>query len=374
MWKSYLITLILTIQSAHALISNTTIFEQPPGAQRQIVFVCADRHHLGSWSDNVRQFLSLSLLPAQTKLKTLFLIENLSAPNESFNRPQDLAVLREKEAYVLGNLTQNYALTNPTEIPTLLHLWGCSQEFFQQLCTFLGLPDKTSTFLHTLPVINLDNRQRNIYYGESLSGWNFGPYNHEIVKKIQQQETAQLTIMDLLAPQAILKEYIAKSSGALRTIFEEILARQEEHKKTFFEKLATQFGIDEKTAATQPIAHLTKTRQQDLYKFLERSTLQHVLREMIEANALWHVTQHAADVIIILVGANHSGHMEGKWIHQTPGLTSYLTQLGYQAIATRGPSAEKLRDDKQAIATRMTTKMPAIIKKHIKLFVEKPPR
>lgn len=369
---SFLLLLILSQQHVSALISHVTVFKQAPNMPKQLIFVCADRHHLGSWSDNVRQFLGLSLLPQQTKLKTQFLIENLSSPNEYFNRPQDLAILHEKEIYILSNLTSNYLYPNPTELPTQLHLWGCSEDFFTQLCAFLGLPEKASSFLHNLPIINVDNRQRNIYYGESLCGWNFGPYNHEPVKKIQHQETATLTLIDLLAPQAILREYISKSTGTLRLIFEEILVRQEEHKKAFFEKLESQFGIDQKKAAMLPITQLAPTRQEAFYKFLERSPMQYVLREMIEANALWHITQRTADITIFLAGANHSGHMEGKWIHQTPGLTSYLTQLGYTNIVTRGPSAETLRDDKEKVAARMTTRIPAILKNHIKLFSKQP--
>lgn len=354
---------------ANGLITHVTVFTQPAGKHKQLVFVCGDKHNLGSWNNNVSQFLSLTQLPAETKLKTLFLVENLTSPNEYFNRPQDLLVLREKEAYLLSNLINNYLQEDPIEIPTQLHLWGCSEEFFRQLCSFLTLPKKTSSFFGKLPVINIDNRHRNIYYGESLCGWNYGPYNYFSFKKIQQEEADQLTLSDLLVGQNALKKYIAQSSGTLRSIFERIFDRQESLRLKLFEELSTRFSINKTALLTVPISQLTGAQSKTLYKYLEHSPLEYILHEMIEANALWHITQRTADITFVLAGVNHSGHMHYGGL---PGLTSYLSELGYTAIITRGPSAEVLQANRQATAKRVTTMIPKVIKNHIKRFLKQP--
>lgn len=352
----------------NGLITHTTVLTEPPGKPKQLIFVCGDRHNLGSWKDNVEQFLNLALLPNETKLKTLFLVENLSTSNEYFNRPQDLLVLREKEAYVLENLINNYLQETPIEIPTHLHLWGCSQDFFRQLCSFLTLPEKTSMFLSKLGVINIDNRHRNIYYGESLCGWNYGPYNYLEFKKIQESEAKQLTLSDLLIAQNSLKKYIAQSSGTLQSIFNRIFDRQESLRLNLFEELSRRFSINKSDMLNIPISQIAGDRSQAMYKYLKHSPLEYILHEMIEANALWHITQRTSDITIVLAGGNHSGHMQGK----TPGLTSYLAELGYTAVITRGPSQETLQSDRQAAAKQAINMIPKVIKNHIKRFLKQP--
>ena len=352
-------------QSISALITNLTLFEQGEGKEKQLVVICGDRHHLGSWQENLTQFLGFSVLPAKASKDLLFLIENLSSSNEYFKRPQDLKILREKENYILGNLIKNYTQQRPIELPTTLHFWGCSQSFFETIAKFLQLPAEAAAHLQNLPMLNIDYRHRNVYYGESLTGWPYGPYNHPIVREIQATESEQLTLLDLLTPQATLKSYISKSSGWLRNIFEEILERQEQHTKSLLQSVNVLFNIDEAAASTKSLNSLVPTRQKEFYRFLQRSTLQHILREMVEANALWHITRRSAPIIIVLAGANHTGHTEGNWQHQTPGLVRYLTWLGYKQIFDLAPNAQELQNNSSAITKKMSTEIPALVARYL---------
>lgn len=345
-----------------ALITNVTIFEKPgKNNLKSFVVVCGDRHSLGSWENNINQFLGFTLLEEKTKLKTNFLVENLSSPNSYFNRPQDLAVLREKELYLLSNLQKNFAALHPVESTTILHLWGCSNPFFETLCRQLNLGTTLVSFLTNLPVTNIDNRHRTVYYAESLIGWNYGPYNHPKVKTIQDQEILSLTIFDLLSPQEILRGYIAQSSGWLKNIFQEIFARQESHTKKFLQNLEILFKIDENMARSMPIASLTGADKTALYRYLQRSSLQYVLREMIEANALWDIMHTTNTVTVVLAGTNHTGHTAGNWQHQTPGLTNYLSWLGFKKIFEYEPDAEKLRAQPEATAQQLAIHIPTMI-------------
>ncbi len=366
MKKLILLCSLIMSQSLAALISDVTIFEKNTGTKRQLVVVCGDRHHLGSWSDNTTQFLSFAQIATRTKRKSLFLIENLSSPNAHFDRPQDRIILQAKENYVLNNLMANFGKQDTPEITSILHFFGCTKNFYAKLGSFLKLPPATATTLHALPMINIDNRHREVYYGESLIGWQFEPYSSPEVRTIQQQESQSLTLFDLLAPQATLKEYMNKSSSWLRSIFEEILQRQENHKKTLFLNLKVLLGIDELTAASKPLATLAGNRQQELYRFLQKSSLQHIFADMIEANALWHITRGEADVAIVLAGTNHTGHTEGNFINQRPGLVKYLGWLGYNEIDSMRTTNGEVRRDTQAVARRVRDEVPKMIENRIR--------
>lgn len=365
MKKFLVFSLLFLSQSISALITNLTLFEQGEGKEKQLVVICGDRHHLGSWQENLTQFLGFSVLPAKASRDLLFLVENLSSSNEYFKRPQDLKILREKENYILGNLIKNYAQPRPIELPTMLHFWGCSPSFFQAVAAFLQLPLEAATHLNSLPMLNIDYRHRNVYYGESLTGWPYGPYNHPVVREIQTTESEQLTLKDLLTPQATLTSYISKSSGWLGNIFEEILERQEQHTKSLLQNLLVLFNVDEAACSSRPLSRLAENRQKDFYRFLQRSSLQHILREMVEANALWHITKRTAPIVVVLAGANHTGHTEGNWQHQTPGLVRYLTWLGYKQILDYAPTQEELQSSPAALSKKVTTEIPALIARYL---------
>jgi hypothetical protein len=358
MYKLSIFVLFSFWGGAHALITHVTTFEADKTNFRQLVIVCGDHHQLGSWEDNVIQFIGLAQLVEKSKLRTLFLVENLSSPNEHFNRPQDLAILQEKESYIFGNLSKNYYTARPVEMPTVLHFWGCTQQFFTKFAAFLRLSASTATKLASLPVINVDNRHRNVYYGESLIGWSFGPYDHAKVREIQETESSKLTLPDLLAPQLTLKKYFNSSTGWLRSIFDEILDRQEFGRKILLQNLLSAFDIRDTTLATTPLARLAGGRQQEFYRYLQKSPLENILREMVEANALWHITQRTADIVIVLAGTNHTGHTEGNWAHQTPGLVRYLDWLGYKQTFHSSPTRVDLLKNKIEVALKLRSEVP----------------
>lgn len=369
MQKNFILTLLLVCMysKAQSLITNVSVFENPVGQKKQLVIVCGDRHTLGSWQDNLNQFLKIAAIPATSSHSTLFLVENLATPNEYFNRPQDLDILAQKENYIFENLTKHYANEKPSEAPTLLNFFGCSKKFFAKLGGFAKLPQESINELATLPVVNIDNRHRNVYYGESLAGWRFGPYSHPKVREIQKKESENLSILDLLKPQEQLKNYIAKSDGWLRATFEEIYDRQEEHKAKMLRELFSNFKIDEYRAGATAIAKLTQDRQAELFKNLERNDLQYILREMVEANALWHVSQKNANITIILAGSNHTSHTDTtNWIHKTPGLCKFLTWNGYRLVDNLGMTQNELLNNNAAILDFAREKIPAKIAQHTK--------
>ncbi len=366
------IVLFFTLFSyANGLITHVTTFEKGIADKQQLVMVCGDQHQLGSWEDNITQFFNLAELPNKTPLRVLFLVENLISPNDYFNRPQDKIVLEAKEDYIFESFAQNYTNPNPKQMPTVLHFWGCSQAFYQGLCDFLQQRSEVAARLEALPVINIDNRHRNIYYGESLIGWPFPPYCQSNVRIIQQAESESLTLFDLLAPQATLRQYLAKSSGWIRSIFDEILERQISQKKMLVQQLDDKFNLSENSIATIPLAKLAGDRQRELYSYLQHSPLETILREMVEANALWHITQRSADIIIVLAGTNHTGHTEGNWNRQTPGLTGYLNWLGFKQTTETSCTSIDLIKNKQDLALRMRSEVPNELAQHIKNFTAK---
>jgi hypothetical protein len=356
---------------ASSLITNITTFETGTGEKQQLVMICGDQHQLGSWEDNITQFFNLAELTSKTQLQVLFLVENLISPNDYFNRPQDKIILEAKEDYIFESLTQNYINPNPKQMPTVLHFWGCSQAFYAGLCDFLEKPSKFATRLAALPVINIDNRHRNIYYGEALIGWPFPPYCRSNVRTIQQAESESLTLFDLLAPQAALHQYLAKSSGWSHSIFDEILERQIAQKNLLVQELGDKFYLSENSLATIPLAKLGGNQQREFYNYLQHSPLEIILREMVEANALWHITQRSADIIIVLAGTNHTGHTENNWGRQTPGLTPYLNWLGFKQISETGYTSLELIKNKQDLARRARNEVPDELTTHIKNFTAK---
>ncbi len=356
---------------ANGLITHVTTFEKSIAEKQQLVMVCGDQHQLGSWEDNITQFFNLAQLTSETPLRVLFLVENLISPNDYFNRPQDKIILEAKEDYIFESFAQNYTNPNPKQMPTVLHFWGCSQAFYAGLCDFLQQRSEVAARLDALPVINIDNRHRNIYYGESLIGWQFPPYCRSNVRTIQQAESESLTLFDLLSPQATLREYLAKSSGWIRSIFDEILERQTSQKKMLVQQLGDKFYLSENSIATIPLAKLAGDRQRELYSYLQDSPLENILREMIEANALWHITQQSADIIIVLAGTNHTGHTEGNWTRQTPGLTRYLNWLGFKQTAETSCKSLDLIKNKEDLALRVRSEVPNELAQHIKKFTAK---
>jgi len=371
-----MLLLFLNIGTAlDGLITHVTVFEAKENSNPQLIILCGDQHQLGSWEDNVQQFLNFAQLGLDPSVKMLFLVENLTSPNDHFNRPQDKIILQAKQEYVLESLTQNYTNPNPKQMPTVLHFFGCSTDFFRGMCKFLHKSLQLPAKLSSLPTINIDNRHRNIYYGEALAGWLFPPYCHPQVKAIQQSESTVLTLQDLLSPQETLRFFLANSAGWLRSMFDEILDRQELHKKTLFQYLKTTFNIQEPMLTHDPIARLSQQhQQQNLYDYLQHSPLEKVLREMVEANALWHISQRTADVIIVFAGTNHTGHTDSNWAYQTPGLSRFLHWLGYKQIQDNGYSSIEIAKRKQELSRRLRTDIPLMIEESIKKFTIKYPQ
>jgi hypothetical protein len=179
-----------------------------------------------------------------------------------------------------------------------------------------------------------------------------------------------MALLDLLAPQKSILEFHAASTGWLRSVYQEIIDRQEQYKRELLQGMQTHFGINRQTALCTPLGALAPRDQTDLYRYLEQSSLKNVLREMIEANALWHITQRKADIIIVMAGTNHTGHNDGNFIYKTPGLTRFLTRLGYTTISTQQPLHSDLLTNKEAIARQLSSYIPALIAQQIAQFTD----
>ncbi len=316
------------------LIVHVSIFREPLRQKPQLIIIAGDRHNLGSWEDNAKQFISFARFSRQSLKNTQFLIENLTSPNENFCRPQDLVTLEEKRAYILSNFLKNYEQPKPTEIPTMLHFWGCPADFFEVFCQRTGTSDFTAETLSKLPIINTDDRHREVYFGESLAGWTYGPYNHERFLKIQKQESLSLTLENLWAAEKKMTYYMTKTSGLLHIIFEEMHLRKEAKKTKLIENLGKCFGITSWDVSSKPIAQLAPTKQTAFYNFLKKSPLEEILHESLEANALWHIAHRTAPVLFFLAGSQHTGHTQKRFQQTSSGLNSFLHRLNYRHLQT----------------------------------------
>jgi hypothetical protein len=77
--------------------------------------------------------------------------------------------------------------------------------------------------------------------------------------------------------------------------------------------------------------------------------------EMIEANALWHITRpNAPENIIALVGSTHSGHLD--IIHVQNTLAQHLPTLGYQLQKTFG--LQDIHNVSEAFCQKVTVAIP----------------
>jgi hypothetical protein len=215
-------------------------------------------------------------------------------------------------------------------------------------------PKKYHRVLDKLSITNIECRQLG-YYTVLLNqdALRQNIYNPNLIapfKKLQEQKIKTLTLNDIIKPTHMLTCYKNNSVDVkVRAIFAGIQQRLNSNWRHLTAQWKKEFPD---LVMHQPIANLRRHYQQTLGMVFDGYVVYQLFNpfeqdlctslitsqfmdEMIEANALWHITKpDAADTVVALVGSTHSGHLDIVKVAYT--LADHLLALGYQHVTSFG--------------------------------------
>ncbi len=301
----------------------------------KIIALCGDDHVVGTPSQNLEQFYGLLKNIHRTKESITILAENQRATSLWFNDQFDQKLVNLLQRDILCALPKN-------EIGTfsMLFLLGMPPHFFPAY--YRPLIEKTH-------VANIECRQF-LYYTALLNNKLIqnnliNPYNIREFKKIQKQKCLHLTLQKVFDITKTIESYKnnthnAQAKQILTSIYENLKYNTNALQNHWHKNIP----LKSHTILNRPLWEVHQENQRSTPSYFNPfddllcPTLleSQFCDEMIEANALWHITQSTnAAPIIVVTGSVHTGQLFALTDHKT-GLAAYLKQLGYKELASFG--------------------------------------
>jgi|GEM_PF-6464003 hypothetical protein len=366
---SYIFALLyLYTNTLSALIARVTVFAKLlNNNQVQCVILCGDNHIIGTPQDNLNQFYILLNESKKYNIKVNCYVENQRMLSPFFNDQYDQQLVKILQQDVTHKILKN----EPGSL-TILSLFGRDKKYF---------PQKYQNLIEHLITTNIECRQFLFYtslLNNQLLALNLSKADLiKEFKKIQEQKCKKFSFNNLFKTPEILMSYSNNTQYPnLKIFFEQLKIKLTNDTKKLINLWQKNFVLKDNNILQKPIwtLHLENKQIQttnfngiavQYYKNIFDDQLcptlleYQLFDEMIEANALWHITNpYSPKRILVITGSVHTGQYFDLISH-TKGMAKLLSSLGYKELVFFG--VEDINNVSQEIACQLSKKTPQVI-------------